>query len=90
MFSGHQQHPFDYSLAAAGAILLRATHTMPWGGLVGIGRKNLCPAGADPPRFQFCPLNESALLEFLPVFRLLGRTMQPGEIAAQRINPGGN
>ena len=80
----HQQHPFDYSLAAAGAILIRANHTMPWGDLLGIGRKNLCPAHAAPPRFQFCPLDESALPEFLPVFSLLGRTIESSEVAANR------
>jgi len=85
----HQQHPFDYSLAAAGAVLIRATHTFRWSQLFGIGLKNQCPVRTDPPRFQFCPLNESALPEFLPVFRLLGRTTAP-ELASQGMNPGGN
>lgn len=86
----HQQHPFDYSLAAAGAVLIRATGMFPWNRLLGIGLKNQCPARADPPRFQFCPLNESALPEFLPVFRLLGGTTAPGELASQEMNPGGD
>ena len=86
----HQQHPFDYSLAAAGAMLIRATGTFPWNRLLGVGLKNQCPARSEPPRFQFCPLNESALPEFLPVFRLLGRDTPPGELASRGINPGGN
>jgi hypothetical protein len=83
----HEEHPFDYSLAAAGAMLVRATHVLPWNRLLGIGQKNQCPARVDPPRFQFCPLNESALPEFLPVFRLLGRATAPAEIASQGTNP---
>jgi len=85
----HEEHPFDYSLAAAGAVLIRAAHALPWSRLSGIGRKNQCPPRADPPRFQFCSLNESALPELLPVFHLLGRAM-PGELASQGTNPGGD
>ena len=86
----HEAHPFDYSLAAAGAVLIRATHALPWSRLRGIGLKNQCPARADPPRFQFCPLNEAALPEFLPVFRLLGRATAPVELASQGMSPAGN
>ena len=85
----HEEHPLDYSLAAAGAVLIRAAHALPWSRLSGIGRKNQCPPRADPPRFQFCSLNESALPEFLPVFHLLGRAT-PGELASQETNPGGD
>ena len=85
-----QEHPLDYSLAAAGAMLIRATGTFPWNRLLGIGRRNQCPASLDPPQFQFCALNESALPEFLPVFRLLGGTTAPSELASQGINPGGD
>jgi len=85
----HEQHPFDYSLAAAGAVLIRAVHALPWGRLFGIGLKNQCPSRADPPRFQFCSLNESALPEFLRVFQLLGRAT-PGELASQGTSSGGD
>lgn len=85
----HQEHPFDYSLAAAGAVLIQATHILPWSRLLKIGLKNQCPVRSDPPRFQFCPLNESALPEFLPVFRLLGRATVPGELASQAMDRGG-
>jgi len=85
----HERHPFDYSLAAAGAVLIRATHLLPWNRLSGIGLKNQCPSRADPPRFQFCSLDESALPEFLPVFWLLGRAT-PGEPTPQGIIAGGD
>ena len=85
----HEQHPFDYSLAAAGAVIIRAAAVVPWSQLSGIGLKNVCPMRADPPRFQFCALDESSLPQLLPVFRLLGRAT-PSELASQRINPGGN
>jgi hypothetical protein len=68
----HQEHPFDYSLAAAGAVLIRSANVFPWSWLLGLGLKNQCPVRRDPPQFQFCPLNESALPEFQPVFRVLG------------------
>ena len=85
----HEEHPFDYSLAAAGAVLIRATHALPWNRLSEIGLKNQCPSRADPPRFQFCSLDESALPEFLPVFKLLGRAT-PGELASQGTSSGGD
>jgi hypothetical protein len=85
----HEQHPFDYSLATAGAVIIRAAAVVPWSQLSGIGLKNLCPVRADPPRFQFCALDESALPQLRPVFRLLGRAT-PSELASQRVNPGGN
>lgn len=86
----HQEHPFDYSLAAAGAVLIRSTNALSWSWLLGLGRKNQCPARRELPRFQLCPLNESALPEFRPVFRLLGRAAAHGELASQSAVPGGN
>jgi hypothetical protein len=86
----HQEHPFDYSLAAAGAMLIRSANLLPWNRLLGVAAKNECPARQEAPRFQFCPLNESALPEFLPVFRLLGRAAAPGELALQGLRAGGN
>jgi len=86
----HQEHPFDYSLAAAGAVLIRSAHVLPWSRLLGVGLQNQCPLRRDPPRFQLCPLNESALPEFQPVFRLLGRAAAPGDLAWKEMSPGGN
>ena len=85
----HEQPPFDYSIAAAGAVIIRAATVVPWSQLSGIGLKNLCPVRTDPPRFQFCALDESALPQLRPVFRLLGQAT-PSEVASQQINPGGN
>jgi len=70
----HQANPFDYSLAAAGAQLIRSLHLLPWNRLLGVAARSTCPGGRDAARFHFCPLNESTLPEFSAIWRRLGRT----------------
>jgi len=67
----YQQNPFDYSLAAAGALLIRSGGVT-WRRLVGIARTNTC-AGKEPtPTFRMCDLDESKLVDLTTIFRALG------------------
>lgn len=68
----HDQHPFDYGLAVAGAILIRSAGFLQWDKLLGIADKNQCPRKDEPAGFSFCPLDQAALPEFSVVFRQLG------------------
>lgn len=69
----HEEHPFDYSLAAAGAVLIRSSRDLPWKELLAIAEKNTCSADERTNRFQLCPLDESKLPQLAPVFLSLGR-----------------